>query len=209
MGKVKQDMKARLAAASGLTAPVAFAEEAEFADPAAPERVVVDVYGDFRNRFGLFVRLRNALLRQRVRAHVVSGIEFMMFVFIVGPVLNQIIGVTLSAAVLMAAFELLLIYKLWTATKSFARRLAAGVPLQSGPGPSEDAVHQGDVGQDAEAALRVQLDGPLVGGVGLQREPVRAGRAGLFGDLVEQDPAHAVAAHGGGDEEIPDQPHGA
>ncbi len=227
MGKVKTDMKARLATASGLTAPIAFAEEAEFADPDGPERVVVDVYGDFRDRFGLFVRLRSALLRQRVRAHVISGIEFMMFVLIVGPVLDWVIGVTLIAAGLMAAFELLLIYKLWTATKSFGRRLAATVPAQGGPvqggpaqggpaqggpvqgGASEDAVHQGDVGQDAEAALRVEMDGPLVGGVGLQREPVRAGRPGLFGDLVEQNPAHPVTTLGGGDEEIPDQPHGA
>jgi phosphatidylglycerophosphate synthase len=207
IGKVKGDMKARLAVASGLSTPVTFAEEAEFADPAAPDRVVVDVYGDFRDRFSLFVRLRNALLRQRVRAHVFSGIEFMMFVFILGPVLDQVIVVTLVSAGLMGAFELLLIYKLWTATKSFARRLAATVPPQGSR--SEDAIHQGDIGQDAEAALRVQMDGPLVGGVGLQREPVRAGGPGLRGDLLEQEAGRALATHGGSDEEIPDQPHGA
>jgi phosphatidylglycerophosphate synthase len=151
MGKVKADMKAKLAELTGTEQPVAFAEEAEFASEDAPAPIVVDVYGDFRDRFALFVRMRRLLLRGRIRAHVISGIEFMMFVFIVGPVVNWIIGVTLIAAGLMIAFELLLIYKLYTATKSFARRIS--VPAQ--PGASEDPVHQSDVGQGAEAALGV------------------------------------------------------
>jgi phosphatidylglycerophosphate synthase len=150
ISKVKADMKARLAVLTGSEQPVVFAEEAEFEAPG----VVVDVYGDFRDRFSLFVRMRRVLLRGRIRAHVISGIEFMMFVFIVGPVVNWIIGVTLIASGLMVAFELLLIYKLWTATKSFGRRLtAAAVPGQ--PAPSEDAVEQGDVAESAEAAFGV------------------------------------------------------
>jgi phosphatidylglycerophosphate synthase len=152
MGKVKADMKARLAASTGAAQPVVFAEEAEFAAEGA-EGVVVDVYSDFRGRFALFVRLRNLLLRGRIRAHVISGIEFMMFVFIVGPVVDRIVAVTLVAGGLMIAFELLLIYKLWTATRSFARRLATAVPAQ--PAGSEDAVEHGDVGKGAEAALGV------------------------------------------------------
>jgi phosphatidylglycerophosphate synthase len=153
MGKVKADMKVRLAALTGSEEPVSFAEEAEFAPDDAPPPVVVDVYGDFRDRFSLFVKFRNFLLRGRIRAHVISGIEFMMFVFIVGPVVNWVVGVTTISAALMIAFELLLIYKLWTATKSFARRMKAGVPAQSAA--SEDAVERSDVGQGAEAALGV------------------------------------------------------
>jgi len=150
ISKVKDDMKAKLAAVTGASQPVVFAEEAEFAAEGA-EGVVVDVYGDFRGRFGLFTRMRDLLLRGRIRAHVISGIEFMMFVFIVGPIVHQVIVVTLIAAALMIAFELLLIYKLWTATRSFARRVA--VPAQAAA--SEDAVQQGDVGQGAEATLGV------------------------------------------------------
>jgi phosphatidylglycerophosphate synthase len=153
MGKVKTEMKARLAALSGAEQPVVFAEEAEFAAEDAPPQVVVDVYGDFRDRFALFVRLRRMLLRGRIRAHVISGIEFMMFVFIVGPVVGWIVGVTLLSAALLLAFELLLIYKLWTATKSFARRMAAALPAQ--PTGSEDAVEQGDVVQGPETTLRI------------------------------------------------------
>ena len=90
---------------------------------------VVDVYGDFRSRFGLFVRIRNVLIRQRIRAHVISGIEFMMFVFIVGPVLDRIVGTTVVSAVLLGGFELLLIYKLWTATKTYERKMASTVKI--------------------------------------------------------------------------------
>jgi hypothetical protein len=47
-----------------------------------------------------------------------------MFVFILGPVTNQILFFTVLSAVGLAAFELLLIYKLYSATKVYARELA-------------------------------------------------------------------------------------
>ncbi|GGQ63400.1 CDP-alcohol phosphatidyltransferase family protein [Couchioplanes azureus] len=138
MGKVKNDMRRRLEAAQGENAarPM-FVEEAGVEHPVGAvsavstatdgrgaERPVVDVYGDFRAKFSAFVRLRNMLVRQRIRAHLFSGIEFQMFVFIVGPLAGQIIPVTIVSAVLLTAFELLLIYKLWTATRSYTRQLA-------------------------------------------------------------------------------------
>ncbi len=148
MGKVKNDMRMRLAAVhgDGAAAPV-FVEETETLHPTGPavapagattvdrngvQRPVVDVYGDFRSRFGAFVRLRNRLVGRRIRAHVFSGIEFQMFVFIVGPLTGWIIGTTTVAAVLLSAFELLLIVKLWTATRSYVTHLAqAGVPSEA------------------------------------------------------------------------------
>ncbi|MEV4708069.1 CDP-alcohol phosphatidyltransferase family protein [Actinoplanes sp. NPDC049316] len=138
MGKVKNDMRRHLEAAQGEgAAPPMFVEETDAEHPIGAavgtatavdgkgaERPVVDVYGDFRSKFSAFVRVRNMLVRQRIRAHVFSGIEFQMFVFIVGPLTNQIIPVTILSAVLLTAFELLLIYKLWTATHSYTRQLA-------------------------------------------------------------------------------------
>ena len=62
--------------------------------------------------------------------HLFSGIEFQMFVFIVGPLTHQVVGVTLASAVLLIAFELLLIYKLWTATQTFARQVTPAVVTQ-------------------------------------------------------------------------------
>ncbi len=144
MNKVKNDMRARLATAGGEgAAPPVFVEETEALHPtgkSAPEtatttvdkngvqRPVVDVYGDFRSRFGTFVKARNVLVGRRIRAHVFSGIEFQMFVFIVGPLSRWIIGTTAISAALLIGFELLLIVKLWTATRSYVRHLArAGV----------------------------------------------------------------------------------
>ena len=113
MGKVKDEMRNRLAAARG-QAPAVFLEETGILHPTgrtAPEmaatttdkmgveRPVVDVYGDFRSRFGAFVKIRNKLVQQRIRAHVISGIEFQMAVFIVGPLTHWVIGTTLAAAV--------------------------------------------------------------------------------------------------------------
>jgi hypothetical protein len=132
MNKVKSDMKDTLAT-DGETPvfvediatvhPDALAAGRTAVDQDGIERQVVDVYGDFRSRFGGFTRLRNRLVGRRIRAHLFSGIEFQMFVFIVGPVTHQVIGVTLASSALLIAFELLLIYKLWTATKNFTTQL--------------------------------------------------------------------------------------
>jgi hypothetical protein len=104
----------------------------------------VDVYGDFRQRFGLFVRVRNALIRQRVRAHLISGIEFEMAVFIVAPLTTLVVAVPVGAGVLLLGFELLLIYKLLTATRSYTRHL-------------QHTVQHRQVGDRLEAGLGVQL----------------------------------------------------
>ncbi|MFC7528384.1 CDP-alcohol phosphatidyltransferase family protein [Actinoplanes sp. GCM10030250] len=133
MQKVKLGMKERLLAASdaaGRPRPQFVEEGDEDAVATAAEkareaaRETVDVHGDFRTRFGLFVSVRDFLLRQRIRAHVFSGIEFMMFVFIVGPVISQIVVTTVISGVLLGGFEALLVYKLWTTTKTFGKRIA-------------------------------------------------------------------------------------
>ncbi|WP_221322646.1 CDP-alcohol phosphatidyltransferase family protein [Actinoplanes sp. L3-i22] len=110
--KVKSDMQSRLVAAG--------------AEPASMdgENPGEALQGDFRQKFGRFAQFREFLLRNRIRVHVFSGIEFMMFVFIVAPVVNQVKLVTIASCALMLVFELLLVYKLWTHTQTFARRLA-------------------------------------------------------------------------------------
>jgi phosphatidylglycerophosphate synthase len=138
ISKVKNDMRSRLEAAggensgrpmfveeTGIEHPVGAGAGLETAtDSTGEERPVVDLYGDFRTKFSFFVRVRNLLVRQRIRAHVFSGIEFQMFIFILGPLTNQIAFFTILSASLLAAFELLLIYKLWTATRAYTRELA-------------------------------------------------------------------------------------
>ncbi|SDT49640.1 CDP-alcohol phosphatidyltransferase family protein [Actinoplanes derwentensis] len=125
MQKVKLTMKERILEVTGST-PVEYIEESdeeiEIGQPVAPARI--DVHGDFKTKFSAFVRVRNFLLRHRIRAHLFSGIEFMMFVFIVGPITGQIAVVTVASGLLLVAFEALLVYKLWTTTKTFTRRMA-------------------------------------------------------------------------------------
>ncbi|MEU7908409.1 CDP-alcohol phosphatidyltransferase family protein [Actinoplanes sp. NPDC049118] len=92
-------------------------------------------------------RLRAALLRHRIRTHLVSGIEFEMAVFIIGPLTGWVIATSLVAGALLVAFELLLIVKLWRATRGFPVALAKaqaaaalGRPLQNaGSVPDPDA----------------------------------------------------------------------
>jgi hypothetical protein len=69
-------------------------------------------------------RLRAALLRRRIRTHLFSGIEFEMTVFIIGPLTGRVIAMSVLAGTLLVAFELLLIYRLYGATKAYTRELA-------------------------------------------------------------------------------------
>ena len=131
MNAVKNDMRSRLAAARGESEPIYLEDGEDKGDG----RAVVDMYGDFHGRFGGFSALRARLFGRRIRAHLFSGIEFQMFVFIVGPATSLIIATTLAAAALLVGFELLLIYKLWSATRSFARHLAEATA--PGPGPAQ------------------------------------------------------------------------
>ncbi|RSM50982.1 CDP-alcohol phosphatidyltransferase [Actinoplanes sp. ATCC 53533] len=136
MGKVKRDMRTRLESARGedSSGPV-FVDETSAEHPAGAaagtavdgngeERPVVDIYGDFRTKFSPLFKVRDMLGRQRIRAHVFSGIEFQMFVFILGPLTNQVMFFAILSAAGLAAFELLLIYKLYNATKVYTRELA-------------------------------------------------------------------------------------
>jgi phosphatidylglycerophosphate synthase len=67
---------------------------------------VIDLQKEFRHRFPVYLRLRSFLLRRRIRAHLVSGIEFQMGVFIVGPLLDAVIEATLVSGALLLIFEL-------------------------------------------------------------------------------------------------------
>jgi len=148
IAKAKDAMRARLTVAGGVR-PV-FLEETGHADP---ERPVVDVYRGFRSRFRRFVAVRDALVRRRIRPHLISGIEFQMAVFIIGPLTGWILGSALVAGGLLAVFEALLIYKLWLATRD------AG---------SEEAVQQSHVTDRLEPGLGVQLEGSGVVGLRLE-----------------------------------------
>lgn len=91
----------------------------------APRPKVVDLHQEFRSRFPVYLRFRSFLLRHRIRTHLISGIEFQMAVFIVGPLIDQVIGATVVAGVLLLVFELAIVYKLLLSTRDFGRTLEA------------------------------------------------------------------------------------
>jgi phosphatidylglycerophosphate synthase len=74
-------------------------------------------------------RLATWLRRRRIRVHLVSGVEFEMLVFVVAPLTGWIVGGTLAAAALLAAFEVRLVVLLWQATRRHAAWTAARRPL--------------------------------------------------------------------------------
>ncbi|GLX00241.1 CDP-alcohol phosphatidyltransferase family protein [Microtetraspora sp. NBRC 16547] len=85
---------------------------------------VVDLQEEFRTRFAWYIGVREWLRDHRVRTHLVSGIEFQMAVFIIGPLLGLIVPVTIGAAALLLVFEAAIMYKLWLSSRDLVRALA-------------------------------------------------------------------------------------
>ncbi|MBX6385986.1 MAG: CDP-alcohol phosphatidyltransferase family protein [Microbispora sp.] len=86
---------------------------------------VVDLQEEFHSRFSWYPGLRRWLREHRIRTHLVSGIEFQMAVFIIGPLTGAIIPVTIGAAVLLLLFEAAIMYKLMLSSRDLKRALAA------------------------------------------------------------------------------------
>jgi phosphatidylglycerophosphate synthase len=66
-----------------------------------------------------YLRVRAVLLRRRIRMHLVSGIEFQMFAFIVGPVTGLILPMVAVTGGLLLAFELVLIFRFTMAARHY------------------------------------------------------------------------------------------
>ncbi|MEU1021101.1 CDP-alcohol phosphatidyltransferase family protein [Streptomyces sp. NPDC005904] len=93
------------------------------AAPVAPKPQVIDLHQEFRRKFPAYLRARSFLLRHRIRAHLVSGIEFQMGVFIIGPLFDVVMPATIVAGALLLVFELAIIYKLLLSTRDFTRTI--------------------------------------------------------------------------------------
>ncbi|MBA2947726.1 CDP-alcohol phosphatidyltransferase family protein [Streptomyces himalayensis] len=93
--------------------------------PEQPKAQVIDLQQEFRHRFPAYLRLRSFLLRHRIRTHLISGIEFQMGVFIIGPLCDAVIPATIISGALLLVFELAIIYKLLLSTRDFSRTLAS------------------------------------------------------------------------------------
>lgn len=94
-------------------------------DEVAAQGEVVDLQQGFRNKFGFYNRFRNTLRKRRIRPHLWSGIEFQMFTCIVGPITTLVAPVLAGSALLLLAFEAVLVYKLWLNVRDFDRTMAS------------------------------------------------------------------------------------
>lgn len=123
VAKVRRQMRRKLdealeeSTAAAFFAPVVPHEEPRTSD-------AVDLQEEFRASFSWYIRIRDWLRDHRVRTHLVSGIEFQMAVFIIGPLLGQIGPVTIGAAALLLVFEGAIMYKLWLSSRDLTRALA-------------------------------------------------------------------------------------
>lgn len=119
----------------------------------------VDLHQEFRSRFPWYQRVWDALRARRIRTHLVSGIEFQMAVFVLAPLAGvvsaaAIVWITAIAGVLLLAFEIAIVYKLWLSTRDFFR-VVDGIEGALGfTGPHEGASALGPVADSSQATLR-------------------------------------------------------
>ncbi|MEV6753271.1 CDP-alcohol phosphatidyltransferase family protein [Streptomyces sp. NPDC051214] len=98
-------------------------QQAPEAPVPAPKRQVIDLHQEFRGKFPAYLRARSFLLRHRIRTHLVSGIEFQMGVFMIGPLFDVVLPATIVSGALLLVFELAIIYKLLLSTRDFTRTI--------------------------------------------------------------------------------------
>lgn len=91
------------------------------------------------SRLSWWASFRDPLMRYRVRPHLFSGIEYQMFIFIVGPALDAVLPVVLLSAGLLLAFESVLVYLLFLSSREVDRELRRLAPTATAEGPQRGA----------------------------------------------------------------------
>jgi phosphatidylglycerophosphate synthase len=118
------------------------------APAATPERAInSEISSGFNRLFPWYPRFRDAMIRRRIRTHLVSGVEFQMFVFIVGPAVHQVLPVMIAAGAGLLGFEIVILAKLAMATREF-------VPLRTYTVALADSLHRVTESVDPDGTLR-------------------------------------------------------
>ena len=94
------------------------------------------VNASWRRHFSPIVRFRAFTERHRIRPHLMSGVEFQMFVLVVAPLSGYVLAVTTATCAVMLAFELSMVFKFWLSTRDHQRALAATRPAHIPEGGS-------------------------------------------------------------------------
>ncbi len=79
--------------------------------------------GEVVSRFPAYLNIRAFFINRRVRLHLISGIEYQMFIFIISPIIGLIPEGVILSSILMILFELAVIYKLWLMTLDYQRQI--------------------------------------------------------------------------------------
>jgi phosphatidylglycerophosphate synthase len=77
---------------------------------------------EIESRFKSYMKIRNFLLKRRVRLHLFSGIEYQMFIFIIGPITGFMKEMVIVSSILIFVFEVMIVYKLWLSTIDYERK---------------------------------------------------------------------------------------
>jgi phosphatidylglycerophosphate synthase len=100
------------------------------APAATPEQAInSEISTGFDRLVPWYAGFRDAMIRRRIRTHLVSGVEFQMFVFIVGPAVHQVLPVMIAAGAGLLGFEIVILVKLAMATRDYDRLLTYKVAL--------------------------------------------------------------------------------
>jgi hypothetical protein len=102
-------------------APAVLEGDAASYGVALPDRT--QLHRSFFARFGWWPRFRDAVMRYRIRPHLFSGIEYQMFIFVVGPLFDAVVPFVVLSAALLLLFEVALVYKLLLSSKDFDRQM--------------------------------------------------------------------------------------
>jgi len=125
MAKTKASMAAQLNALRGEpVTPTVADDEGETEEPVKEEPPKSP-----------YERVRNALLRHRIRIHLFSGIEFEMTVFVIGPLIGAVFWTSVVAGALLLLFEALLVFRLVQLISRWNRNMAAARREQDGINP--------------------------------------------------------------------------
>jgi phosphatidylglycerophosphate synthase len=90
-----------------------------------------ELHRSFFARFGWWAGFRDAVLRHRVRPHLFSGIEYQMFIFVLGPLFDAVVPFIIFSVIGLLVFEVALVYKLLLSSKDFDRQMRRLAPSPS------------------------------------------------------------------------------
>lgn len=119
--KMRKEVRKTLKQIYGETQQEQFEEQEETVGETNSRDVDLNQY--FKSKFGFYLRVRDWLEKYRVRPHLFSGIEYQMFIFIIGPLVGLIEEMVIISSVLLLIFELAILYKLWLSTLDFKKEM--------------------------------------------------------------------------------------